>query len=210
MEDENIGEVAYDFGEGVTAEQTAQYTADAKALGLTAEQAPSYAKFAAAQAEATAKANATPETYSFTKIGDKDVDEATAKDFGEIAKHLGLTQAQAQKFAEYEFKMRSDVQAHVQSDLANTQKAWQGEVAADPEIGGAKLDENRAVAKAALEKFFPDIAKDSPNFVFLDHPGVVRGLVKIGRAISPDGDFVRSGGASEAADPAKVMFPTMA
>jgi hypothetical protein len=200
------GDVTYNFGEGVAPEQATVLTAHAKELGLTAEQAPKYAAhFAKLQA-----AGAPPSEYKFAQIEGKDLPAEIVTELGTTAKELGLTAEQAQKFANYELKLRADADAETRAALQKTQDGWRNEIKADKDIGGAQLDANLAVSKRALEKFFPGIAKNQAGFPFLDHPDVVRGLVTIGKSIGEDGDFVRGNGNTPAADPARVMFPSMA
>jgi hypothetical protein len=199
------GDVTYSFGEGVTPEQATVLTGHAKELGLTPEQAPKYAAhFAKLQA-----ASAPPEAYKFAQVDGKDLPAEIATELSTTAKALGLNAEQAQKFADYELQLRKESDAETAAALKKTQQGWRDAAKADKDIGGAAHEANLAQAKRALEKFFPGIAKNQPGFPFLDHPEVVRGLVTIGKSIGEDGDFVRSGNSTGAADPAKVMFPSM-
>lgn len=205
-------EPEFNFGEGVATDQVPVLTEHAKELGLTAEQAPKYAahyaKLTAAQA-----AQAVPETYTFDQVDGKDLDPEVVKELSATAKELGLTQDQAKKFAAYELGLRNEAGAADKASmekLKTVQDGWRAEVLKDPELGGANLDKSKAVAKQALEKFFPDVAKNEAGFPFLDHPAVFKGLAAIGKAIGPDGDFVRNqGGGNTAADPAALLYPTM-
>lgn len=201
------GDVAYNFGEGVAPEQAAVLTTHAKELGLTPEQAPKYAAhFAKLQA-----ASAPPSEYKFAQVDGKDLPAEVTAELSATAKALGLSADQAQKFAEYELKLRTEADAETKTQLSKVQQGWRDTLKADKDIGGTALDANLALSKKALEAFFPDIAKNQAGFPFLDHPGVVKGLVAIGKKIASDSDFVRSpGSASAAADPAKVLFPGMA
>lgn len=211
------GAVTYDFGKDTPAETVAVLTTHAKELGLTAEQAPKYAahfaKQSAAQAEAAKAANAVPETYTFDQVDGKDLDSALVKELSATAKELGLNATQAKAFAKYELGLRAEAGTADKAaldKLAVTQKGWREELAKDAEIGGVKLEASKGIFKSALETFFPDIAKNEAGFPFLDHPAVFKGLVAIGKAIGPDGDFVRNpakGG--NAADPASLLYPTM-
>jgi hypothetical protein len=93
--------------------------------------------------------------------------------------------------------------------LAALKKKWTDEAKADKEFGGDKFDANLATAKKALAKFFPGIEKEADKHPFLDHPEVLKGLLKIGQLISPDGEFVSGKAESGQRDPAKVLFPNM-
>lgn len=65
---------------------------------------------------------------------------------------------------------------------------WAEEVKADTEFGGANLANTEKHSKAALAKFFPEITAEMLNKTGIgNHPGFVRGLARIGRAMQPDG-----------------------
>lgn len=211
--------IEYNFGEGVAAEEVATLTQHATELGLAPEAAPKFAAFYTSQskahAEALAKASApaVPEQYEFDPVDGKPLDEALTKELSETAKALGLTAEQAKKYAAHELSLRKEANAadaERMNKLKTVQDGWKAELAKDPEIGGAKFDESKATVKTALEKFFPDVAKNEAGFPFLDHPAVFKGLLTIGKALGVDGDFVRNpgkGGGAE--DPAKLLYPTM-
>lgn len=196
--------VAYDFGKGadgnaLPAETITELTTHAKELGLTAEQAPKFAahylKSATSQAEAL-KAYAPPEQYKFAQVDGKDLAPELTKELSETAKALGLTAEQAQKFADYELGLRKaagESDANALKAIETKQNEWRGISAKDPEVGGDKYEANKGLSKTALEKFFPDVAKNAAGFPFLDHPEVFKGLVAIGKAMASDGDFVRGG-----------------
>lgn len=151
----------------------------------------------------------TPETYTFAQVDGKDVDAELVKDVSTFAKKHGLTQEQAQAFMTRELALTQQAGADNVAAVKAIQDTWRAEAKADSEIGGAKFDENLAISKKALEKFFPDIAKDANKHPFLDHPAVIKGLVRIGKAISSDGDLVSGSGNNAPVDPAKAFFPTM-
>jgi hypothetical protein len=211
------GAVTYDFGKDIPADQVPVLTEHAKSLGLTAEQAPKYAAHYAAQtkaqAEAAAKANALPAEYKFDQVDGKDLDPELVKELSATAKELGLNAEQAKKFAAYELGLRKsagDADKEQLGKLKVVQDGWKAEIAKDPELGGAKLEESKAIVQKALTTFFPEVAKNEAGFPFLDHPQVFRGLALIGKAIGPDGDFVRTPGKGDgSAAPEQLLYPTM-
>ena len=78
-------------------------------------------------------------------------------------------------------KMLRDQQAAV----IETVQGWQTELKADKDIGGDKLNENLAVAKRGLEAYAdPTFVNFMRESGFLDHPGFVRMMVKVGKAVS--------------------------
>ncbi len=206
--------VTYTFGEvegkALAPEQVTALTEQAKTLGLTAEQATKAAPHLLKLS--TPAAVVVPEKYTFAKVGDKDLTPEIATELTATAKALGLNAEQAQKFADYELKLRAEATTSTAAGLKKVQDGWKAELAADKDVGGAKAPETLALAKTALEKYFPVLAKNEAGFPFLDHPDVVKGLALIGKSISPDGDFVRNngGGGSAEVDPSRVFFPKMA
>lgn len=85
---------------------------------------------------------------------------------------------------------------------------WRKELAADKELGGAKLDENLSVAKKALDAFGSPALKELLEASGLgDHPEIIRAFHKAGSLISED-KLVTSGNNNAAErDPATTLFP---
>ncbi len=162
-----------------------------------------------APAPAPAAPAPAPEAYTFAQVDGADADPELVKEVSEFAKANGLNQAQAQAIMDREYALAKGGQSDHQAAVAKQQQDWQNALRADAEIGGDKLQENLGVAKRALEKFFPDIAKVASTMPFLDNPDVVRGLVNIGKLITADGDFVGGQRNPSPNDAALAMYPTM-
>ena len=146
-----------------------------------------------------------------------DVPAPLVAEISEYAKANKLNAAQAQALMDRELKLINDADIadkKAQADgLAAIKAKWQSETKADKDFAGAdgaQFEPNMAIAKRALAKFFPEITKDADKHPFLDHPQVLKGLLKIGQSISPDGEFIagRDNGAPRTA--AQVLFPNMA
>lgn len=194
-------------GKDLAPEQVTALSEQAKALGLTQEQAakalPHLLKLA------TPAEVQVPETYTFEPVDGKELPAELVQELSATAKALGLSQKQAQAFAAHELKLRNEAQAETTKQLEAVKAKWADELKADPKIG-PQLSAVLAQGKTALEKFFPAIAKNEAGFPFLNHPDVVKGLAEIGKLISADGDFVRDKGTGgDAADPARLFYPTM-
>lgn len=88
---------------------------------------------------------------------------------------------------------------------------WKAELTADPEIGGEKLAENLATAKAAmLAVATPKMQAILANSGLGDHPEVVRMFLKIAPAFSTD-KFVPGGNKpATVQSAAKVLYPNSA
>jgi hypothetical protein len=208
--------------------------ANAAAAAAAADAATKTAADAAAKTAADAAAakggdkgaQGAPESYTFAKlktttkgadgkdvVTESDAPAEITKEIGDYAKEHGLTQKQAQALLDRELKLIDDASVAdkeaQEKGLAALKKKWNDEARVDKEIGGDKFDENLAVGKRALAKFFPGIAKEANSHPFLDHPEVLRGLLNIGKLLSPDGEFVTGKSNEGPRDPAKVLFPNM-
>lgn len=144
---------------------------------------------------------AAPEKYEDFKLpGDVKLDEATMTEFTGLAKELGLSQEQAQKLAELGTKKVQGANDSQEAKLielaATTATKWGEETKVDKEFGGAALDENLGIAKAAVDAYAsPELKallgkfdkKDNPNGTGLgNHPEVVRLFYRLGKTISSD------------------------
>lgn len=193
-------------GKDIDAGITKEVSEFAKANKFTQEQANGFM----AHRLGLKLAPTVPETYTFAQVDGKDVDADLAKDVSAFAKEHGLSQAQAQAFMTRELALTAQAATDNAAAVKSIQETWRAEAKKDSEIGGDQFEANLAVSKKALEKFFPDIAKDANKHPFLDHPQVIKGLVRIGKLISADGDLVTGNGGSGPVDPAKTLFPSMA
>lgn len=109
-------------------------------------------------------------------------------DFGKVAKELNLPQEAAQKLVDIAASMQSKTVQGVQDAMNAQAEKWESETMTDPEVGGSAIKENLAVAKTAMEKFFPpEFAKFLEDTKLGNHPAMVKGLVRMGKAISQDG-----------------------
>ena len=133
------------------------------------------------------------------------LDEATSTELIAFAKEKNLSVEEGQKLVDLGVAMRQREAEQYQV----TQKQWVDSIKADPEMGGAQLNENIAVAKKALDAFgTPELTQLLDTTGFGNHPEVVRAFYKIGKSISEDRLVIGQGkprGVS--ADPAKRMFP---
>lgn len=137
-----------------------------------------------------------PEGFTF----DADIQQGLV----DFANKKNLTQEEAQELADLGVKMREKEVALFQE----TQKQWIEQIKSSPELGGAQLNENIAVAKKAMEAFGTPALKQLLNDTgFGNHPEVVSAFFKIGKAISEDKLVIGQGKPRGAPDPAKRLFP---
>ena len=158
-----------------------------------------------------------PETYElkppegFEKLDEESVALATP-----VFKELGLTNDQANKLMPVAGKFAERIIAQqnqaIMDEVQTTRKAWAEEAQNDPEIGGAKFEETKALSAKALDALgYP---KGSPFRSFLtdsglgNHPEMIRAMRKVGELVSEDGDFVRSNaGAQSKPDRLATLYP---
>lgn len=157
-----------------------------------------------------------PEKYELAGTDGAELDPVALEAAEPVFKELGLTNDQAQKLipvAEQFAKSIGDrLNQQILTSVAAERKAWLEEAKADEEIGGAKWDDTLVTAAKGLDGLgFP---KGSKFRALLDesglgnHPEMIRAFAKVGRTISEDSDFPRSGvattGARTAAD---TLYP---
>ena len=116
----------------------------------------------------------------------------TKEDLAEIAKvaaSQGLSKAQAQSLVERESgvvaKIKDGARVAAQKEVDKLYETWGEQSKNDPEIGGEKFKETKALAKRAmnLDPQFKDLLLASP---WANHPGVLKFLAKVGALTRED------------------------
>lgn len=142
--------------------------------------------------------------YDFKMPDGMELDAEIGETLKEFAKEKNLSAEEAQKLVDLGVKMREKEAAAYQIE----QTKWVEQIKADPEMGGAQLEANVAVAKKAVEAFgTPELKQLLDSTGFGNHPEVVRTFYKIGKAISEDKLVVGQGKPRGNVDPAKRLFP---
>lgn len=153
---------------------------------------------------------APPEYADFTLPENVKLDEPVMGEFKTIAKELNLSQAAAQRLVDLQVKtQQGNAQAFtqgLQQHVESIKTEWEKAAKADPEFGGEKFEESKAIAAKALETFGTPALKELLRESRLgSHPEVVRLLFKAGQAISQDG-FVPGRAASADRSTADVLY----
>lgn len=138
--------------------------------------------------EGTPPDDGVPEAYEDFKIPEGvDLDPQVLDEFKGLAKELGLSQGKAQQVADILGKQTQAAAAAQVAEVQRVNTAWIEQTKADPEIGGDKLAENLATAKAAME------ASTTPQFrMLLERTGlgnnveVIRHFLKVAPAFAED------------------------
>ena len=209
-----------DAGSTTTAEVTGAATAATEATATqqtgteaatTATEAP--ATKAEGEAAAGAKpAESAPEKYADFKLPEgQEIAPAVLTEVAALAKELNLPQDKAQKVFDAAAKQAKG-QAEAQlATITSLNNEWIAAVKSDKEIGGDKLAENLASAKAAM------LATSTPQLqVLLDksglgnHPEVIRHFLKIAPAFAADKTLPNGKSPGDTKSAAKVLYPNAA
>jgi hypothetical protein len=187
---------------------------EAEASAKAAAEAGETPEAKAEREAAEAKAKLVPETYEAFKLPEGvEADEAMLGEFSTVAKELNLTQDQAQKLVDLQAKSalaETTARNEMLTKALDAQKTrWAEEIKNDPELGGSKFDATVTTAVKAVSAFFGDDVRQLLNDSGIgNHPGLIRGLHKIGLAITEDRIVIPGSDASatDEKSAAEVMF----
>ena len=143
------------------------------------------------------------------------VDAELLKGFQPIARELGLKSEQAQKLVDLVVaRQQANVQEARSAWVKRVNEEWEGQIKADPDIGGQAFQASTVAADKAFRQFFDEgTRKFLVESGYANHPGLFKALVRIGKAIGEDS---RAGASNSV--PAKSgmdamaeqLFPSMA
>lgn len=155
------------------------------------------------------KKDAVPETYELQMQEGFSLAEGQQAELDAMFKDMGLTQAQAQKLADY---YMHNMGAQQQQAVDAYQKAQEAEAAAaraDAEIGGTALNENLGFAKAAMDKFGGEkFRAELEAHGMGNNPEMIRLLARVGRAMQGDTLVTGQKGGQEKTA-AQVLYPNL-
>jgi hypothetical protein len=172
--------------------------------------------------KAEAKPEGAPEKYEAFKAPEGfNLDEKAVADAAPLFKELGLSQVQAQKLVDQYAKLTVEASEAPYKAWQEMQEKWQGEVKADPEIGG-KLDQVKASIGRALDslgdpalvtqfKEAMDLTGAGNNLAFVKAFYKLSQQVNEGKAVTAGGPSkhgqTKPGTAPESA--AKALYPNL-
>ncbi len=162
--------------EGAQQDAGTQAERDAKAEGEGGEQ------------DDKDKAAGAPEDYAdFTVPEGIEMDADVLTQFKGIAKELGISQEDAQKFIDLQAGMESKRTEALQQALADQSQQWKDQIKNDKEFGGENYDSNVALAVKTIEAFgSPELRTVLNDSGLGNHPELVKFCHRIGKAISDD------------------------
>ncbi len=154
-----------------------------------------------------------PEAYEkFSLPEGFEFGEGKAKEFGALARELGLPQDKAQRLVDmYVGSLQQELSAQIEAVTARN-KGWQEAARNDKEFGGADFERNLAVANEGLRRLgTPELISYLEESGLGNHPEVIRLCWRAGRLVGedhqPDGGYMPGGrGAMSEAELAKKFF----
>lgn len=162
--------------------------------------------------DAPDNATAAPEKYELTLPEGFVLDETAMGEFEPILKELKATPEQAQSLADLYIRKMQEVRTNDHNIYAGEIKGWSEALKADPEIGGAKLEENLGHCIGVIKKYGTPEVKDILNASGMgSHPGIVKMLLNISKAtredsfVNPEPGFKAAVNTVEAT--AAVLYP---
>jgi hypothetical protein len=140
-------------------------------------------------------------------------DESLLKEFGPLAKGLGMKSADAQKIVDL-YATRVQAQAKAADEaFAKQQGAWKDEVKADKEIGGQNFDQTRVEVGRFFNAFDKDgsVRKAISQLGLGNHPAIVRLAVRAAKLLREDGVVAAGapGGERSEEDKLRSKYPSM-
>jgi hypothetical protein len=136
-------------------------------------------------AEPAKPAAQAPEKYEFKAPEGMKLDTDIVGEFEGIAKEFGLPQDKAQRLVDLGAKLAQKQGAQIQQTVEATQASWLEASKSDKEFGGAKLQENLAIAKKALD-MNPEIRTLLNESKLGNHPEMIRWMYRVGQKLSED------------------------
>ena len=151
-----------------------------------------------------------PENYDFKTPEGMELPAETAGKYASMAKEIGLSQPNAQKLLELAADHVRQIQEGHQTEWANQQKQWVEGLKSDNEFGGAALKATLTTANKVLSKYGdPDFINDLSTFGFGNHPGLVKLLARLGKAVLEDRTVEGAAPGAQPKDAAHILFPGM-
>ena len=125
-----------------------------------------------------------PEAYEFKAAEGQTFDPEFLKGYSEVAKELNLTQEAAQTMID---KVGPVLAQQQQAQIAQVRNDWAEASKVDAEFGGAKFNENLAIAKQSIDKFAtPEFKQMLDDTGLGNHPEWIRYCYRVSKAFSPD------------------------
>ena len=127
-----------------------------------------------------------PESYTFSNAEGKAIEGEEAENYGRLAKGMGLTQEQAQKFYDL-------TQEHLSAMVAKADRIGIEATLSDTELGGQNLETTRASVTRALKTYAtPEFRNVIKTMGLSNNPEILRFLKRVGEGLGQDAKFAGS------------------
>ena len=155
------------------------------------------------EGEAEQKTEGAPESYQPFDVDGQQLSQEQLEGFASTARELGLSQESAQKMLS---AMVPTARKFLVDDLVVKSKQWAEDTRNDPEIGGARFNENMGLATSAYKRYAtPELKAILTNSGLGNHPEVIRLFCRIGKEMRQDTGV--SGSASAPAEGRRRRYP---
>lgn len=136
------------------------------------------------------------------------VDAEAMKPIVDVFKELRVPQEGAQKLIDIAIAREQAAAQKGVQDYVDLQTKWQGEIKADPEIGGDKLTASMASAARAIDRLGVPGLKEALNLTGAgNNPAIVKAFVRLGQMVSEDRFQPANSGTPEAPkSPAATIY----
>ena len=162
-------------------QEAGQQTATEQTTAQTSDQQTATTETKAAEQQPKAGA---PEVYEFKAAEGQTFDPEFVKSYSEVARELNLTQEAAQTMIDKVGPVLAQQQA---AQIAQVRNDWAEASKVDAEFGGAKFNENLAIAKQSIDKFAtPEFKKMLDDTGLGNHPEWIRYCYRVSKAFAPD------------------------
>lgn len=152
-----------------------------------------------------------PEAYApFTAPEGSKIPEGMEPALTTLGKKFNLSQEGTQELLNhFSTEIEPILQADREKAWQSVRDGWKGQLAADPELGGADHAAKMQVADRAFNTFLPEAARAVLNeYGLTDHPEFKRLMYKVGTSIRED-TFVAAGNGTTAESKLAGLYPTM-
>lgn len=149
-----------------------------------------------------------PEKYEFKVPEGQKLDEAAVKEATEVFRDLGLTNEQAQKLIDLDFKR----QAASAKAFKEQTETWVKEVKDDPDVGRDKFNATISKVQAVVKKFGDgDLVDMLDHYGIGNHLSVIKFISRIASALGEDTreEHEVGGGKAEEKTAEEVLYGTV-
>lgn len=149
--------------------------------------------------------NALPEKYEIKMADGVEMDAKLMEVAEPLFREHKMSPAQAQAMTDLYTKVQGEAIAK-HSEMVN---GWLNEAKADPEIGGAKFEENLAMASKGFQAFGDERAMQILDTYGLgNNPNILRLFTRIGKAMGEGSTILPGSGTGRVSD-AQALYPNM-